>query len=120
MQQEIVREVDGTVRLGETKPIPFRISTTTAYNDYCPTPLEEGSEEYDSVFIKLNGLYTGPDRVSLPNGKNPKPETETPADGGEGETPSGGGTTETPPADTPSEPPAETPAAPPAAETPAE
>ena len=33
------------------------IETVDNYNDYCPTPYEEGSEDYDRVISKLNGSY---------------------------------------------------------------
>ena len=33
--------------------------TLDAYNDYCPTPYEEGSEDYERVMSKLNGTYEG-------------------------------------------------------------
>ena len=57
IQQEVIREVDGTVHLGETILIPCSISSVSNRNDYQPTPLEEGPAAYDRVLKKLNGTY---------------------------------------------------------------
>ena len=35
----------------------------TAYNDFCPTPYEEGSEDYDRTMSKLDGSFDGPNLV---------------------------------------------------------
>lgn len=59
IQQEVIRDVDGTVRLGQTKIIPCSISSVSNRNDYQPTPLEEGTAAYDRVLSKLDGSYSG-------------------------------------------------------------
>ena len=57
LQQEIVREIDGTVHLGQTKIIPCCLSSTTKKNTYQPTPYEEGTAAYERVLQKLAGTY---------------------------------------------------------------
>ena len=42
------------VEASEARVIPCRISSTAEYNNYQPTPYEEGSEEYQRVMEKLN------------------------------------------------------------------
>ncbi len=61
LQQQVIREADGTVHLGQLTIIPCRLSSITSYNDYQPTPYEVGSEEYNRVLSKLDGTFTGPD-----------------------------------------------------------
>lgn len=63
VQQEVIRETDGTVHLGELTIVPICISSTRSYNDYRPTPEEEGSEAYERILSKLDGSYQGPDLV---------------------------------------------------------
>lgn len=53
LQQQVIREVDGTVHLGELTVIPCSISSEEYVNNYQPTPLEPGSDHYLSVFSKL-------------------------------------------------------------------
>ena len=57
IQQEIVREIDGTVHLGQTTVIPCCLSSTNEKNTYQPTPYEEGSAAYDRVLKKLSGTF---------------------------------------------------------------
>ena len=57
IQQRVVRDPDGTVRLGETVIIPCSISSVQGYNNYQPTPLEAGTAAYDRVMEKLAGTY---------------------------------------------------------------
>ena len=57
--QQIVREPDGTVRLGETEAVPICISSVSDRNNYQPTPYEEGTEAYNRVLSKLDGTYDG-------------------------------------------------------------
>ena len=64
MQQEVIRDVDGTVTLGECTIIPCSVSSSRP-NNYQPTPYEVGSKEYNRVLTKLDGSYTG---GSLPIG----------------------------------------------------
>lgn len=61
LQQEIIRNEDGSVSLGELTIIPCSISSMTNQNNFQPTPLEEGSTAYNRVLSKLDGSYTGPD-----------------------------------------------------------
>lgn len=59
IQQQIVREPDGTVHLGEMTIIPCHVSGILSWgNDYQPTPMEVGSKYYDRVMSKLDGSWT--------------------------------------------------------------
>ena len=58
IQQEVIRDPDGTVRLGQTTVIPCSVSSVSDRNDYQPTPLEEGTKTYDRVLEKLK--WTNP------------------------------------------------------------
>ena len=60
IQQNIVRESDGTISLGETEIVPICISSVSDRNNYQPVPYEEGSDAYNRVLEKLNGTYAGP------------------------------------------------------------
>lgn len=60
IQQQVIRELDGTVHLGEHTIIPCSVSSIEVYNNFQPTPYEEGSEEYQRVLDKLAGEYKGP------------------------------------------------------------
>lgn len=53
LQQEVIRESDGTLRLGELTVVPACISSVSGWNNYQPTPYEPGTEEYDRVLAKL-------------------------------------------------------------------
>lgn len=53
IQQEVVRQPDGTVTLGATRAIPCRVSSIADRNNYQPTPMEEGSEAWQRVLDKL-------------------------------------------------------------------
>ena len=59
LQQEIIRDAEGNVRLGELTIIPARVSSVEDRNDYQPTPYEEGTEEYDRTISKLDGTWEG-------------------------------------------------------------
>ena len=63
IQQQIIRDPDGTIRLGEMTIIPICISSASDRNNYQPTPYEEGSESYQRVLEKLNGTYSGPNVI---------------------------------------------------------
>ena len=63
IQVDIIRDVDGKISVGGYKLIPCRVSSIASYNDYCPTPFEEGSAEYERVMAKLTGTFTGSDLV---------------------------------------------------------
>ena len=96
LQMEVIRDVDGNISLGELTMIPVSISSIKAYNNYQPTPYEEGSDEYNRVISKLDGSFKGADLVvdySSINGSSTT-ETTAPTEGGStGETtaPSTGG-----------------------------
>ena len=60
LRQQVIREPDGTVHLGDLEIIPASISSIPRWNDFCPTPYEPGTEEYDRVISKLDGTFTGP------------------------------------------------------------
>lgn len=62
-QQQIVRDAEGNVTLGETVLIPCCVSGKMDANTYQPTLYEEGTEEYDRVLSKLDGSFEGPDLV---------------------------------------------------------
>ncbi|MBQ6997917.1 MAG: CapA family protein [Oscillospiraceae bacterium] len=77
VQQEVIRESDGTVHLGKLNIIPCCISSTSNYNNYQPTPYAEGTVEYERVLSKLRGTFTGPDIP--PNYADPtEPPTQAP------------------------------------------
>ena len=63
VQQEVIREHDGSVTLGELTLIPCSISSVADYNNYQPTPCEEGTEMYNRIMAKLDGTYEGADLV---------------------------------------------------------
>ena len=66
-QVTLKRDLDGSISVDGWRVIPCCVSsrpvyegyTLDAYNDYCPTPYEEGSEDYERVMSKLNGTYEG-------------------------------------------------------------
>ena len=53
VQQQVLRDPDGTVRLGETIINPCSITSEPSYNNYQPTPLEPDSDAYARVLVKL-------------------------------------------------------------------
>ena len=57
------RAADGSLEKAGSEFIPCRISSVTSYNDYCPTPYDKGTPEYERVISKLTGTFTGPDIV---------------------------------------------------------
>ena len=63
VRQEVIRQEDGTVVLGELTLIPVSISSMSGQNNFQPTPLEEGTTEYDRVLSKLDGTFKGADLV---------------------------------------------------------
>ena len=60
ISQQVIRDVDGTVRLGECTPVPCSLSSITRRNDFQPTPAEAGSGRYERVMEKLAGTYVPP------------------------------------------------------------
>ena len=65
VQQEVIRDVDGTIKLGQLTIVPCSVSSVTNLNNFQPTPYEEGSDAYKKTMSKLDGTYTG---GSLPIG----------------------------------------------------
>ena len=63
VQQQILRDSDGNVTLGEHILLPCCVSGKMDANTYQPTLYEEGTEEYDRVLSKLDGSFEGPDLV---------------------------------------------------------
>ena len=65
-QATLKRDLDGAISFDSWNVIPCCVSsrpvyegyTGDNYNDYCPTPYEEGSEDYERVLGKLDGSYT--------------------------------------------------------------
>ena len=53
IRQQVVRQPDGTVSLGDTTAIPCSVSSISGRNNYQPTPMEEGSEAWQRVMDKL-------------------------------------------------------------------
>lgn len=74
LQQEIIRDENGNVSLGELTIIPCSISSLPVQNNFQPTPYPEGSKEYDRVLSKLDGSFNGPD---LEVNYNPTEPSET-------------------------------------------
>lgn len=63
LQQEVIRDPDGAITLGELTMIPCSISSLPVQNNFQPTPYEEGSTEYLRVMDKLTGDWKGADLV---------------------------------------------------------
>lgn len=61
--QVTVKKVGESVTVDGLKLIPCRLSTVDYANNYCPTPYEEGSAEYNRAMSKLNGTFEGADYV---------------------------------------------------------
>lgn len=118
IQQQIIREPDGTVHMGEMTIIPCSVSGEKGYNDYQPVPYEVDSEEYKRVLTKLDGTFPlDVLKVSYRDDLFPDPTDPTDStDPTEGTVP-GDVTEPTEPADTPTDAP-ETPTE--APETPTE
>ena len=57
LQQEFIRDAGGNIRRGELTIVPVCISSAPPINNFQPTPYPEGSEEYQRVMDKLNGLW---------------------------------------------------------------
>ena len=59
VQQEVIRDVDGTISLGQLTVVPCSISSVNNINNFQPTPYEEGSDAYKKTMSKLDGTYAG-------------------------------------------------------------
>lgn len=91
IQQQVIRDPDGTVRLGEMTIIPCSISSISDRNNFQPTPYPEDSTAYHRVLSKLDGSFTGPDLVVDYSFLHPT-EPTVPESGGETESTTGGET----------------------------
>ena len=63
VQQQIVREPDGTVHRGELTLIPCSMSSVKSVNNYQPTPYEPDSKAWKRCLSQLDGTFTGPDQI---------------------------------------------------------
>ncbi|MBQ8806361.1 MAG: CapA family protein [Bacteroidaceae bacterium] len=72
LQQQIIRDVDGSIKLGELTVIPCSVTSVTNYNDFKPTPMAEDSESHQRVLKKLGLLSSGSTSVE------PSKPAETP------------------------------------------
>lgn len=77
VQLTVMRSPEGKVSIAGYKLIPCCVSSVTSYNDYCPTPYEKGTADYDRCMSKLLGTFTGPDLVVDYSGLRPH-DTDTP------------------------------------------
>jgi len=59
-QVRFQRDLDGTFHYLDYILIPCSISSVPDSNDYCPTPYEPGSADYDRALSKIDGSYSGP------------------------------------------------------------
>ena len=65
-QVTLRRDPDGGISVDSWNIVPCCVSslpvtegyTLDGYNDFCPTPYEEGSEDYERVLGKMDGSYT--------------------------------------------------------------
>lgn len=60
IQQEVIRQSDGSISLGQRTLVPASVSSVSDRNNYQPTPYDPGSEAYDRVLSKLDGTFQGP------------------------------------------------------------
>lgn len=60
IQQEVIRDAEGNLSLGELTLVPASISSIQSRNNFQPTPYDHGSMDYDRVMKKLDGSWTGP------------------------------------------------------------
>ena len=65
VQQEVIRQLDGSITMGDLTVIPCTITSEPGINNFQPTLFAEGTKEYDRVLTKLGGTYKG---KSLPIG----------------------------------------------------
>ena len=64
VQQTVIRDPDGTIRLGELKILPVCITSSgTTQNNFQPILYEEGSEDYNRTLTKLDGTFEGSNLV---------------------------------------------------------
>ena len=60
VQQEVIRDAEGTVSLGQLSIVPASVSSVAERNNFQPTPYEPGTEEYNRVLSKLDETFSGP------------------------------------------------------------
>ena len=60
VQQEILRTPEGQISLGTRKLVPCTLGSEAGKNNFQPTPMAVGSEEYKRVLSKLGGTFQGP------------------------------------------------------------
>ena len=131
MQQEVIRDENGQIRLGALTILPVSISSMKNQNNFQPILLAEDSAEYSRVMSKLDGTFKGADLVVNYDHLKPSeptaptaPPTEAPGGDEVTEPGEGGGQEPQPPAteggsedsgsQTPPPPPEEAPTPPPA------
>ena len=88
LQMDVIRELDGTVHLGEVNIIPCFVSGILTYgNDYQPVPMdpEVDKEAWDRVLRKLSGTYEK-ERLPVSYRDDIDPPTTTPGETTPGET----------------------------------
>ncbi len=88
LQMDIIRELDGTVHLGEVNIIPCFVSGILTYgNDYQPVPMdpEVDKDAWDRVMRKLNGTYEK-ERLPVSYRDDIDPPATTPGETSPGET----------------------------------
>lgn len=124
VQQQVIRDIDGSVRLGDLAVVPCSLSSIPVQNNFQPTPYPQDHPGYERVMSKLDGSWNGSNlsinyAPIIPEGTTPPatnptvpPETTVP--------PATEAPTVPPATEAPTAPPAtETPTAPPATEAPA-
>ena len=58
LQQTVIREPDGSIKLGDLNIIPCHVTGRVYPNDYQPCPMEPETEAYERVLKKLKGTYS--------------------------------------------------------------
>jgi len=92
LQQEVVRNEDGSFSLGKLNIIPVSISSISGRNNFQPTPLAETDKAYDRVMSKLDGTFNGPNlKVDYGDKETEPPETQAPTEGEKPTDPPSGG-----------------------------
>lgn len=57
VQVELLRQEDGTIKLGEWSAVPCCVSSGGSQNNFQPTPYEKDSEGFQRVMTKLSGKW---------------------------------------------------------------
>ena len=69
LQQEVIRTPDGRVSLGTLRIVPCSVGSEPGKNNFQPTPMAVGTEEYNRALSKLEGTFQGPNLKIHKNGK---------------------------------------------------